>query len=220
MLVAKPFDITNNFLVFFSNFKEIKKLNISLEAENSELIDKVNRNNFLEYENLRLKKLLNINEKNYSKKLIGRILIDPYKNDDFSFVIDLGKKDGLKINDIVFNEYGMIGRVLELGDFSSKVISLYDQDSVIPVFSMETKKSFFVKGSGNNLLIKHFDSPFSLKHNEVLITTKAAGYFKEGIKVGKVKKTLNEVYVEPFAKLSDTIYVYVLVFEFDKILNF
>ena len=219
MLVAKPFDITNNFLVFFSNFKEIKKLNISLEAENSELKDKVNRNNFLEYENFRLKKLLNINEKNYSRKLIGRILIDPYKNDDFSFVIDLGKKDGLKINDIVFNEYGMIGRVLELGDFSSKVISLYDQDSVIPVFSMETKKSFFVKGSDNNLLIKHFDSPFSLKHNEVLITTKAAGYFKEGIKVGKVK-TLNEVYVEPFAKLSDTIYVYVLVFEFDKILNF
>ena len=220
MLVAKPFDITNNVLVFLSNFKEIKNLNISLEAENSELKDKINRNNFLEYENLRLKKLLNINEKNYSKKLIGRILIDPYKNDDFSFVIDLGKKDGLKINDIVFNEYGMIGRVLELGDFSSKVISLYDQDSVIPVFSMETKKSFFVKGSGNNLLIKHFDSPFSLKHNEVLITTKAAGYFKEGIKVGKVKKTLNEVYVEPFAKFSDTIYVYVLVFEFDKILNF
>ena len=220
MLVAKPFEIANNVFVFFSDFKEIKNLNISLEAENSELTDKINRNNFLEYENIRLKKLLNIDEKNYSKQLIGRILIDPYKNDDFSFVIDLGKKDGLKINDIVFNEYGMIGRVLELGDFSSKVISLYDQDSVIPVFSMETKKSFFVKGSGNNLLIKHFDSPFSLKHNEVLITTKAAGYFKEGIKVGKVKKTLNEVYVEPFAKFSDTIYVYVLVFEFDKILNF
>ena len=43
--------------------------------------------------------------------------------------------------------------------------------------------------------------------------------FKEGIKVGKIKKTLNEVYVEPFANLSDTIYVYVLIFEFDKILN-
>ena len=42
---------------------------------------------------------------------------------------------------------------------------------------------------------------------------------KEGIKVGKVKKTLDEVYVEPFANLSDTIYVYVLIFEFDKILN-
>ena len=67
MLVAKPFEIANNVFVFFSNFKEIKNLNISLEAENSELKDKINRNNFLEYENFRLKKLLNINEKNYSK---------------------------------------------------------------------------------------------------------------------------------------------------------
>ena len=126
-----------------SNFKEIRNLNKSLTLENSELLEKINKNNFLEFENSRLKKLLNIDEKNYSKKLVGRILIDPYKNDDFSFVIDLGKKNGLKINDIVFNEKGMIGRVIELGDFSSKVITLYDQDSVIPVYSLKTKKIFF-----------------------------------------------------------------------------
>ena len=40
----------------------------------------------------------------------------------------------------------MIGRVIEPGDFSSKVITLYDQDSVIPVYSLKTKKSFFVEG--------------------------------------------------------------------------
>ena len=114
----------------------------------------------------------------------------------------------------------MIGRVTELGEFSSKVITLFDQDSVVPVFSIETKKSFFVKGSSDSkLLIKHFDDTFELEHDEVLITTKAAGYFKEGIKVGKVKKTLDEVYVEPFANLTDTIYVYVLTFKFDKELN-
>ena len=77
--------------------------------------------------------------------MIGRILIDPYKNDDYSFVIDLGKNNGLKINDIVFNENGMIRRVAELGEFSSKVITLFDQDSVVPVFSIETKKSFFCR---------------------------------------------------------------------------
>ena len=85
-----------------------------LEKENLKLLEQVNKNNFLEYENFRLKKLLDIDETNYSKKLVGRILIDSYKNDDFSFVIDLGKSDGLKMNDIVFNENGMIGRVTEL----------------------------------------------------------------------------------------------------------
>ena len=218
-LIAKPFEFGNEVLLFFSDFKEIKNQKILLEKENLKLLEQVNKNNFLEYENFRLKKLLDIDEKNYSKKLVGRILIDSYKNDDFSFVIDLGKSDGLKMNDIVFNENGMIGRVTELGEFSSKVITLYDLDSVVPVFSIETKKSFFVKGANDKLLIKHFDNEFDLKHNETLITTKAAGYFKEGIKVGKVKKTLDKVYVEPFAKLSDTIYVYILVFEFDKKLN-
>ena len=89
-----------------------------------------------------MKKLLNIDEENYSQKLIGRILIDPYKNDDYSFVIDLGKNNGLKINDIVFNENGMIGRVAELGEFSSKVITLFDQDSVVPVFLLKQKNLF------------------------------------------------------------------------------
>lgn len=218
-LIAKPFEITKNLFIYINDFKEIRNLNKSLVTENAELLEKLNKNNFLEFENSRLKKLLNIDEKNYSKKLVGRILIDPYKNDDFSFVIDLGKKNGLKINDIVFNENGMIGRVIELGDFSSKVITLYDQDSVIPVYSLETKKSFFVEGANDKLTIKHIDGVFDLEHGETLITTKAAGYFKEGIKVGKVKKTLDEVYVEPFANLSDTIYVYVLIFKFDKILN-
>ena len=220
MLIAKPFEISNNILMSLSEITEIKKQKLVLEKENLELIEKVNKNNFLEFENFRLKKLLNIDEENYSQKLIGRILINPYKNDDYSFVIDLGKNNGLKINDIVFNENGMIGRVTELGEFSSKVITLFDQDSVVPVFSIETKKSFFVQGSSDSkLLIKHFDDTFELEHDEVLITTKAAGYFKEGIKVGKVKKTLDEVYIEPFANLTDTIYVYVLTFKFDKELN-
>jgi rod shape-determining protein MreC len=134
-------------------------------------------------------------------------------------MIDLGKNHGLKINDIVFNENGMIGRITELGQFSSKVITLYDQDSVVPVVSMKTKKSFFVQGSNEKLFIKHLDNSFSLNHNEIVVTTKAAGYFKEGIRVGKVKKTLDKVYVEPFAKLSDSIYVYVLVFDFENDLN-
>ena len=61
-------------------------------------------------------------------------------------MIDLGKNDGLKINDIVFNENGMIGRITELGQFSSKVITLYDQDSVVPVDFNENQKIFFRSG--------------------------------------------------------------------------
>ena len=108
----------------------------------------------------------------------------------------------------------------ELGKYSSKVLSILDEDSVIPVISKKTKKSFFIKGGGEKkLFLKHIDKPFELEHGELVLTTSAAGYFQKGISVGKIVKTLDDVYVKPFAKVSDSIYVNVLIFDFKNILE-
>ncbi len=218
-IVTKPFEILNNSINYFSEFKELKTQNKFLITENNQLKDKLKNKNFLEIENFRLKKLLNIENKEYAKKITARILIDPYKSNDSIFFIDAGKNDGLKINDIVFNEFGMIGRIEELGDYSSKVLSIFNVDSILPVISQDTKLSFFIRGGPKVFLLKHIDNSFDLKHGEKVVTTDAAGYFKEGIEVGKVVKTLNEVYVEPFAKVSDSLYVNVLSFNFKKLIE-
>ena len=95
-----------------------------------------------------------------------------------------------------------------------------DEDSTIPVISKKTKKSFFVKGGEEKkLFLKHIEKPFELEHGELVLTTSAAGYFQKGISVGKVVKTLDEVYIEPFAKVSDSIFINVLIFDFKNILE-
>tara|TARA_B100000287_G_scaffold284924_1_gene268550 strand:+ start:159 stop:1001 length:843 start_codon:yes stop_codon:yes gene_type:complete len=218
-IVSKPFESLNKMVISLSELKVYKEKYKFLEDENKILKEKLKKSNFNEVENYRLKKLLNIDQKDYAKKLTARILIDPYKSNDSIFFIDLGKIDGLKINDIVFNEFGMIGRIVELGKYSSKVLTIFDTDSVIPVISQKTKIPFFIKGGSLKLSLKHIDKPFNLEHNELIITTDAAGYFKEGIEVGKVVKSLNSVYVEPFAKISDSIYVNVLAFDFEKLIE-
>ena len=182
--------------------------------------EKLRLSDFYEIENFRLKKLLDVQNKDYARKITSRVLINPYRSNDLTFFIDVGKIDGLKINDIVFNEYGIIGRISELGKYSSKVLSILDEDSSIPVVSKETKKSFFIQGGGEKeLFLKHIEKPFELEHGELVLTTSAAGYFQKGISVGKVVKTLTDVYVEPFAKVSDSIFVNVLIFDFKNILE-
>ncbi len=218
-IISAPFDMIGKSFSSVTEIKEIKKKNTLLINENNLLKQQLNKSNFYEIENFRLKKLLNIDNKDYSKKITSRVLIDPYKSSDFIFFIDSGKNDGVKINDIVFNEFGIVGRISEVGKYSSKVLSIFSQDSVIPVISLNSKKSFFVVGGGEKLDLKHIEKPFELKHSEEIITTKAAGYFKEGIAIGKVVKTLNNVYVKPFAKISDSIYVNVLVFDFENIIE-
>ena len=47
MLIAKPFEISNNILVSLSEFTEIKNQKLVLEEENIELIEKINKIIFL-----------------------------------------------------------------------------------------------------------------------------------------------------------------------------
>ncbi len=214
VIVGKPFQIFNDSLIYIKEIKQASKKNVELVKENKRLNKILDENNFLLLENYRLKNLLKIEEVDYVRKISARILIDAYKDTGSSIYIDVGKKQGLKINDIVFNEKGLLGRILELGSRSSKVLTIFDENSVIPVVSVESKKSFFLQGNNKRLSLKHIERKFDLKHGEVVISTDAAGYFKEGIKIGRVFKTLNDVFVIPFAKKADSIYVNVLVYDY------
>ena len=198
--VGKPFQIFNSSLIYVNEIMIAKEKNLELLEENKNLAKELDKKNFLLLENQRLKNLLKVQEVDYVKKITARILIDAYKDAGSLIYIDVGKKDGLKINDLVFNEKGLLGRIIELGQNSSKVLTIFDENSVVPVVSVNTKQSFFVQGGNKRLELKHIENKFDLKHGELVVSTDAAGYFKEGIKIGRVVKTLNEVFVLPFAK--------------------
>ena len=216
IIVAKPFQLINESLIYLSKIKDSNKLNKKLIEENTLLKKQLDKNNFLIIENNRLKNLMNIKDVNYVKKITARVLLDAYKDDGSIIYIDVGKQDGLKINDVVFNEKGLIGRVIELGKSSSKVLTIFNQNSIIPVISIDSKKSFFVQGRKDKLILKHIEKKFDLNHGEYVVSTDAAGYFKEGIKIVRIFKILNDVFLVPFAKNTDSIYVNVLVYDFKK----
>ena len=215
--VGKPFQIFNSSLIYLRDVKLAKEENVELLKENQRLATELDKKNFLVIENHRLKNLLKIKEVDYVKKITARILIDAYKDAGSLIYIDVGKKDGLKINDVVFNENGLLGRIIELGKNSSKVLTIFDENSVLPVVSVDSRKSFFLQGGNKRLELKHIEKKFDLKHGELVVSTDAAGYFKEGIKIGRVVKTLNEVFVLPFAKKTDSIYVNILIYNFANV---
>ena len=217
VLANKPFKLVSDIIQYFEKIGNYKILNQTLENENKFLKKEFNKANLLEVENFRLKNLLKLQEVDYVNKLSARIIIDGYRNDDNSFYIDIGEKEGLKINDLVFNENGLLGRVSQVGTYSSRVLTVYSSDSVLPGITVNSKKSVFARGDGDRLVLKHLENKFELEHNELVISTDAAGFFKEGIIIGKIMKTLNDVYIQPAAKKSDSIFVNVLIFDFKKI---
>ena len=160
VLVATPLRKIDDSVNYIRRLTNANEINAKLLIENKLLNAELNKKNYLLIENHRLKNLLDVKDVNYVKKITARIIIDSYKDDNSLIYIDAGKREGLKINDIVFNEKGLLGRITELGTSSSKVLTIFDNNSVIPVTSVDSKKSFFVQGNNDRLLLKHIDKKF------------------------------------------------------------
>ena len=63
----------------------------------------------------------------YSDLDLGQLVISSDYNLDNNYILNAN------ISDIVFNDKGMIGRIEELGRTSAKVLTVFNQNSVIPV---------------------------------------------------------------------------------------
>lgn len=171
----------------------------------------------LQIENSKLRSLLNLKAPPSSDSIVSRIIFDPANFGSTNIFIDVGTKDFVKLNNPVFNENGMIGRIINIQEDSSEVLLITDLKSTLPVFSEESKLKFFVTGGKKYLNIKHLESRNALKDGEIILSTSTSGYFKKGIKVGTVRKKVNEIIIEPLAKKNDSVYVKVLIYDFDKL---
>ena len=144
------------------------------------------------------------------------LIIDPSNFASSNFFIDVGSEDEVKINNPVFNDSGLIGRIISVSNNTSEVLLITDIKSSLPVLSSETNINFFVTGNNKGLEIRHIENPEILNDSEVILTTSSSGYFKEGIIIGTVKKSLDKTYIIPSASKNDSIFVKVLVYNYRK----
>ena len=195
---------------------ELDENNLELKKKIQKYEDELNKLYHLKVENIELKRLLNLKSPPSNYTIGGRIIIDPKNFISQNIYIDVGYDDYVKVNNPVLNENGLIGRIVRVNKDTSEVLLLTDSKSNLPVVSMDTNLKFFLNGSLNGFVIKHLENPEKLKNNELILSTSSSGYFKEGIKVGKVFKDGNKIFVKPLAKKNDSKYIKVLVYRFKR----
>ena len=80
---------------------------------------------------------------------------------------------------------GVVGRILEVGDRSSRVLLLTDSESVLPVRRAQDEVVAFAEGRGDGLirirLINLGINP--IEKGDLFVTSGAGGYYQPGIAV-------------------------------------
>lgn len=182
--------------IFFS-YEHIIGENEKLKKENMEAKIQAERNKIIEEENERLLKLLQMKENNIYKgeMKFARVSFSDINNLNNKIYIDLGEKDGIKIDMIaVYGNY-LVGKIITVHDAYSEVELITNPNSIV---SAKTTGDIIgiARGSDEENGLLYFQPSIvedNLKEGDEIATSGISDIYPENIKLGKVEKIDNKV---------------------------
>ena len=136
-------------------------------------------------ENARLKALLGFQENEVKPVAVARLVGSTAASTRRFAYLGAGRSDGVTVGMPVRSPRGIVGRVLEVGQDSARVLLLTDVESVLPVRRAKDEVVAFAEGRGDGLLrIRLINLGLNpLKPGDVFVTSGAGGYYRPGIAV-------------------------------------
>jgi rod shape-determining protein MreC len=199
-------------IIFLSNkfiyFRDLKAENLSLKFELVRLNQLESELQFIKAENLALKKLLNVVADEEYKHITARLLsisLNPFSK---SVLIGAGTEQGVKVDQIVTNAEGLVGRIIQVSENYSKVMLINDFNSRIPIVTLLTHERGILSGNNNKPQIIYLQKNHSVKKGEKVITSGDGVIFPPGIPVARIVEVNGlEVLIEPIVNLCETNFV-------------
>jgi len=144
-------------------------------------------------ENARLKNLLNfqktISYVSIAAEVIGR---DP-SNWSNSIIIDKGTSNGIKQNMAVMSMRGLVGRIVEAGRNSSKVLLITDPNLKVGVMILRNRQGGVMVGRpGGRCKVVYISLDSDAKAPDKIMTAGFGSVFPKGILIGSIEKVGKE----------------------------
>ena len=210
--VAKPIVYASDFVRNASGLGDLQAENIRLKQENIRLKEWYQTALLLEAENKSLRELLNVKLEPHYKTITARTLSDASNAFAKSILISAGSEDGVQKGQAVMAGEGLIGRVIETGEKTSRVLLITDINSRVPVLVEDTRQHAILAGRNENIAeLVHLPPDSDINADVRIITSGHGGMFPHGLAIGKVAKGENgETIVMPFAAFDRLVHVRVI----------
>ncbi len=175
----------------FGQFLAVYEENARLREENRRLLEWRARAIRLEVQNRGLRRMLAMPEFRAAPRLTAaRIIADSGGPFVHTRLIDAGSRRGVREGMAVVDARGMVGRVVQVGEDSARVLLLTDFNSRIPVV---------VAGSGDQALLIGDNSPYpklrflplspGFRIGDRVLTSGADGLLPPGLPIGEISAT-------------------------------
>ncbi|MFN3619776.1 rod shape-determining protein MreC [Sphingorhabdus sp.] len=167
----------------------------------------------LRVENARLRGLLKLAEDGEQQVAVGRLISSTASSTRRIATLSIGRNFGVERAQPVRGPSGLIGRVIETGPTTARVLLVTDSENLVPVMRAIDGLPAFSAGLGDGtVLVKPLnlgESPF--KVGDIIVTSGNGGLYRPNIPFARViRKTSDGAIAIPFADPGNTPYVVVV----------
>ena len=208
-IVSLPEQQLNRSLIAINNHLNLYNDHDQLKIKFKSLRGKELDNEYLKFENERLRKLIDEYIIN-TEELVAKVLLDKESPFLRSIILNKGSKDKIRIGMAVLDGPYLVGKVVEVNYATSRVLLISDLNSKIPVILEPGDIQSIMSGSGkNNGQIQYFKTENILNEKKIVFTSGSGGIFKSGIPIGEINSGEE---IKFFSDLSQLTFVKVVSF--------
>jgi rod shape-determining protein MreC len=176
--------------------------NAELRAEAKRTHDAVVQARIIVRDNRRLRGLLKLREADAGTVATARIVSSSASSTRRFGVLNAGRWQGVEPGQPVRGPDGLIGRIIEAGPNTARVLLLTDPESVVPVKRIRDGMPALAAGRGDGLIdIRSvYTADAKLRPGDRFITSGTGGIFAPGVLVAEVRATGSDsAPAQPFA---------------------
>lgn len=214
-VASRPLAVVDDFVEWTRQVAIVFSENKRLRLENTLLKSEQIKASQLAIDNQRLKKLLNVGEGQVNTIAAARVVADSASPFFKSVLINRGARDGVEKGQAVINEDGIIGRTINVGGSSSRVLLATDINSRIPVKLASSGINMILAGD-NSIYPKLSFLPLGEKASvgDLILTSGYGMTFPHDLPVGQIIDIQDgEIRIKLSAKLYNLNYVSIVGYE-------
>jgi rod shape-determining protein MreC len=190
---------------------ELQLENDKLRADLLLMARKLQRFDAMDNDNAHLRNLLGVSKQLDLQVLLAELIgvsADPFSH---QIVINKGLRDQVYLGQPVLDEGGVMGQVVEVGPYTSRVLMITDAQHAIPVqVSRNGFRSLLLgRGSDQGLLLDHVPNTADIEVGDLLLSSGLEARFPSGYPVATVVEIIRDpgqpfaiVRCQPSAKLD------------------
>jgi rod shape-determining protein MreC len=141
----------------------------------------------------RYEKLLDLVGETQGQSVTARVVAEENGPFAASRIANAGAANGVREGFAAINEYGLVGRVVRVGEYTSRILMLTDFASRIPVMGTQSgDRALLVGDNGTSARLLEPETPDKIVPGEVWVTSGDDGKMPLGVRVGTARKVGDE----------------------------